>query len=132
MTKEMQKRLSSNFFFGFGLDGARSRLFAHYYFDAIEAYNAGNPCLKHGYLPSTGFKKAGVSLQDALLGINAHIKNDLPMVMYLILKEDDAWPDAQIMLRRRKDHDCINDVLNNPIDLALMNWSVASFLKENF
>lgn len=117
MTKEMKNRLSSNFF----LDSVwMERVlveFAHYYFNAIDAYEAGLPCPPAWELAfRLASEKQSLVLQDALLGINAHINSDLPMVIYLILQEDQAWPDARIMLRRRQDHDRINDILKELID----------------
>ncbi|MDR4950457.1 DUF5995 family protein [Neobacillus cucumis] len=119
MTKEMQRRISSGFFLD--PDWIERVLigFAHYYFNAIEANEAGQPCPPAWELAfQFATKKRGFVLQDALLGINAHINNDLPMALYLILKEDRAWPDARIMLRRRQDHDRINDVLHDLVDIA--------------
>lgn len=119
MTKEMQKRLSSDFF----LDPVwMERVlvgFAHYYFNAIEAYEAGQSCPPAWELAfRLASEKQAFVLQDALLGINAHINSDLPMVMHMILTEDNAWPDARIMLRRRQDHDRINNVLADLMDLV--------------
>jgi len=119
MTKEMKKRLSSGFFSDPDWMERVLVSFAHYYFQAIEAYELGLPCppaWEHAFRLAT--QKKGLVLQDALLGINAHINNDLPMVMYGILTEDQAWPDARIMLHRRQDHDRINDVLSELIDLV--------------
>ena len=117
ITKEMQNRLLSDFF----LDPVwMERVlvgFAHYYFNAMDAYEAGLTCPPAWELAfRLASEKQSLVLQDALLGINAHINSDLPMVIYLILKEDQTWPDARIMLRRRQDHDLINDILNDLID----------------
>lgn len=119
MTKEMKKRLSSDFF----LDPVwMERVlvgFSHYYFKAVDAYETGHPCPPAWELAfRLASEKQTVVLQDALLGINAHINNDLPLVTYDILKEDHAWPDARIMLRRRNDHDRINVVLHDLVDLV--------------
>lgn len=117
MTKEMQRRLSSGVF----LDPAwLERVvvgFAQYYFHAMEAYEEGQTCPPAWELAfRQASEKQGFVLQDAILGINAHINSDLPMVMQKLLTEDNAWPDARKMLHRRKDHEQINNVLASIID----------------
>ncbi|ARI78529.1 hypothetical protein HM131_17545 [Halobacillus mangrovi] len=63
-------------------------------------------------------QKNSFVLQDALLGINAHINRDLPIVLHKVLTEDQIWPDAHLMLHRRRDHERINDVLTDLVDLV--------------
>ncbi|MGG1678417.1 DUF5995 family protein [Neobacillus sp. NRS-1170] len=119
MTKEMQKRLSTGFF----LDPVWLEHvlvgFAQYYFHAIDAFQEGQPCPPAWELAfRQASEKKGFVLQDALLGINAHINSDLPMVMHNILSEEQAWPDARKMLHRRQDHERINYVLADLVDLV--------------
>jgi hypothetical protein len=119
MTKEMKGRLSSGFF----LDSEwMERLlihFAEFYFNALDAYESGKSCPPAWELAfRQASEKNGFVLQDALLGINAHINSDLPAVLHLVLSEDHAWPDARIMLRRRHDHERINDVLASLVDMV--------------
>lgn len=132
MTKEMQRRLSSGFF----LDPAwLERVlvgFAQYYFHAINAFEEGQSCPPAWELAfRQAFEKQGFVLQDALLGINAHINSDLPMVMHEILTEEKAWPDARKMLYRRQDHERINYVLADLIDLVQdeLSYYYARFIR---
>ncbi len=119
MTQEMQRRLASDFFQDPVWMERVLVVFARYYFNAMDAYEAGQSCPPAWELAfRLAAAKQGFVLQDALLGINAHINSDLPMVLYMILNEDNAWPDARIMLRRRQDHERINDVLADLVDLA--------------
>ncbi|MCT2535226.1 DUF5995 family protein [Aquibacillus koreensis] len=119
MTKEMKKRLTAGFFHD---DVWMERVlvrFAQYYFDAIQAHEQGEPYPLAWELAFRMAKQQKVFvLQDALLGINAHINSDLPIVMYVILSEDKVWPDASMMLNRRQDHEKINDVLSDLVDLV--------------
>ncbi|BFT72317.1 DUF5995 family protein [Paenibacillus sp. P36] len=117
MTKEMQRRLESAFFNDPVWMERVLIGFAQYYFDAMDAFEAGKPCSPAWELAfQQATSKRGFVLQDALLGINAHINNDLPLVLYRILEEDQSWPDARIMLKRRLDHERINDVLEYLLD----------------
>lgn len=119
MTKEMQRRLASGFFQDPVWMERVLVGFAQFYFNALEAYEAGQPCPPAWELAfRLASEKNSFVLQDALLGINAHINSDLPMVMHMILDKDKAWPDARIMLRRRQDHERINKVLSDLMDLV--------------
>ncbi|MDD9265426.1 DUF5995 family protein [Paenibacillus sp. GCM10023248] len=101
MTQEMQKRLASGFFHDTVWMERVLVGFAKLYFDAVDAYEAGLPCSPAWELAfHEAAVKYGFVLQDALLGINTHINNDLPLALYMILSEDQAWPDARIMLKR--------------------------------
>ncbi|MRH41698.1 hypothetical protein GH741_03305 [Aquibacillus halophilus] len=119
MTKEMQRRLIDDFFEDSVWMERVLVKFAQYYFDAIDSYEIGkycSPAWKLAFDQATD--RRGFVVQDALLGINAHINSDLPMVLHSILTEDKAWPDARIMMRRRQDHERINEVLADLVDLA--------------
>jgi hypothetical protein len=119
MTKEMKGRLSSGFFLDPDWMERVLVHFAQFYFDAMDAYEAELSCAPAWQLAFRhAAEKNGFVLQDALLGINAHINNDLPSVLYLVLSEEDAWPDARVMLRRRHDHERINEVLASLVDLV--------------
>lgn len=119
MTKELKHRLASGFFMDpIWMERVLIK-FACYYFKAADAYESGQPCAPAWNLAfGQAVKKQGFVLQDALLGINAHINNDLSLVLYDILTEDNAWPDARVMLRRRQDHERINEVLGDLVDIA--------------
>ncbi|WP_416147607.1 DUF5995 family protein [Salipaludibacillus sp. HK11] len=119
MTKEMQLRIESGFFRDpIWMERVLVK-FAHYYFNANDAFESGESCSPAWDLAFRfAEEKRGFVLQDALLGINAHINSDLPFVLHNILAEDNVWPDAQLMMSRRKDHELINDVLADLIDLV--------------
>lgn len=119
MTREMERRLNGGFFHDTAWMERVLVGFAGFYIGAMEAYDSGRECPPAWRLAfRQADAKRGFVLQDALLGINAHINNDLPFVLYRILEEDRAWPDARAMLRRRRDHDRINDVLADLVDLV--------------
>lgn len=91
--------------------------FAGYYFDAVRAHERGEPCPPAWQLAlDVAASGDATVLEDALLGMNAHINSDLPVVLAQILEADGVWPDARALLRRRRDHDRINDVLRLAID----------------
>ncbi|WP_226577799.1 DUF5995 family protein [Halobacillus litoralis] len=119
MTKQMQHRLESGFFIdSIWMERVLVR-FAHYYFYAMEAYEKSWTCPRAWTLAfQMAEEKQTFVLQDALLGINAHINRDLPVVLHEILQEDEIWPDARLMLNRRRDHERINDVLADLIDIV--------------
>jgi len=119
MTKEMKGRLSSGFFLDPDWMERVLVHFAQFYFDALNAYEAHQSCAPAWQLAfQQAADKNGFVLQDALLGINAHINRDLPMVLYQVLHEENAWPDARVMLSRRHDHERINEVLASLVDLV--------------
>ncbi|RAP73427.1 DUF5995 family protein [Paenibacillus montanisoli] len=117
MTREMKRRLNGGYFHDAQWMERVLVRFAKYYFAAMDDRDAGRPCAPAWEL---AFRQArsesSFVLQDALLGINAHINNDLAMVLHGILLEDQAWPDARMMFERRKDHDQINEVLGELVD----------------
>lgn len=90
--------------------------FGLYYFDALARFERGeSPPPAWGYAFDIAKKKRAFLLQDILLGMNAHINNDLPLVVAEILR---AEGDDQAILktvRRRFDHDQINRVLHDVI-----------------
>ncbi|WML46732.1 DUF5995 family protein [Neobacillus sp. PS3-34] len=117
MTQEMQRRLASDIFRDPVWMERVLVCFAQHYFNVIDSYDAGQPCPPAWELAlRMADEKQVFVLQDALLGINAHINSDLPMVLYSILNEDNASPDARVMLHRRYDHERINDVLTSLVD----------------
>lgn len=81
--------------------------FANYYRDALEAYDSG----RTSQVPRAWrlcFDAAaagnGLVLQDLLLGVNAHVNNDLPFALHRVTIE----PDRE---QRRRDHNAVNEVL---------------------
>jgi hypothetical protein len=99
MTREMQRRMATGFFADPVWMERVLVGFAQYYFEAVAAYDGGQEC-PPAWHPAfdQAASRRGFVLQDALLGINAHINSDLPFVPCVILREDGAWSDARIML----------------------------------
>jgi hypothetical protein len=86
--------------------------FASYYFDAFERFESGERAPPSWSLAFTNAReRKGFVLQDILLGMNAHINNDLAQVMAEILREEGDTHS----LRRRFDHNQINRVLDRVI-----------------
>jgi hypothetical protein len=82
-------------------------LFADFYFDTLSAWNAGQPVAPAWRI---AFQEAAsgqlTGAQDMLLGINAHVQNDMPFVIAAL---GTRMPDGT---SRKPDHDAINEVLN--------------------
>jgi hypothetical protein len=83
-------------------------LFADVYFDTVHAYQRGAtvaPAWRIAFQTAANGNANGA--QDMLLGINAHVQNDMPFVV------------AALGLRtrsgesRKADHDAVNEVLNH-------------------
>lgn len=90
--------------------------FAWWYFDALERYEAGRtapPAWTYAF--TVARRRQGFVLQDILLGMNAHINNDLPLVVAGILRAEGDADDPARAARRRFDHDMINRVLHSVI-----------------
>lgn len=86
--------------------------FAGMYHDACEAYEQGRPCPPAWRLAfDSARSRRSFLLEDVVLGVNAHINNDLPQVLAGVLGEEGDWPDLARMQRRRFDHDQINRLL---------------------
>ena len=109
LTKELLRTVKAdpNFFRYPSYLYTEDALFADVYFDTVKAFNRGDavpPAWK------IAFQQAGSGdlngAQDMLLGINAHVQNDMPFVL------------AALGLRtrhgasRKVDHDAVNQVLN--------------------
>lgn len=117
MTREMAVRLAGDFFADPVWMEHVLVDFAGYYLDAIAAHDQSRPCAPAWQLAlDVAARGDAFVLEDALLGINAHINNDLPIVTAAILERDGVWPDARAMLRRRRDHDRVNQILRELID----------------
>jgi hypothetical protein len=117
MTRRVLRRMTAG---GFFLDPAwieRVALrFADYYFGALSAYDDGGrtpPAWQLAF--DCALRKRTYLLQDIVLGVNAHINNDLPQVLAEILWDEADWPDAGKLIHRRFDHDQINRVLHEII-----------------
>ncbi len=116
MTRSVIDRLERPFF----LDGPwveRVAIrFAWYYFDALARFEQGSdPPPAWQYAFTIAVRKQGFLLQDILLGMNAHINNDLPLVAAEILRAEQDEGSVFRTVRRRFDHDQINRVLHEVI-----------------
>ena len=82
-------------------------LFADMYFDSLHAWETGGPVPPAWRI---AFQQASLGqitgAQEMLLGINAHVQNDMP---FLIAALGVRTPDG---VSRKHDHDAINEVLN--------------------
>lgn len=119
MTKRVGKRMTSSFFMDHAWVERVAIRFAGYYFDALEAYDAGSrtpPAWKVAF--DLAVRKQAFLLQDVLLGINAHINNDLPQVVADILRDEGDDRAYLRLARRRFDHDQINRILHEIIPVV--------------
>lgn len=116
MTAEMERRLTGGYFDDQAWMERVLVAFAGFYFEALAAYDAGRPCPPAWVLALDAARGDAFVLEDALLGINAHINSDLPVVLAQILEADGAWPDARLMLHRRRDHERVNRILDELVD----------------
>jgi hypothetical protein len=82
--------------------------FAWWYFDALDRGDQAPPAWACAF--AVARRREGFALQDILLGINAHINNDLPLVVAAMLEREDPR-DPLAWYRRRFDHDQINRIL---------------------
>jgi hypothetical protein len=88
-------------------------VFAHYYFAAFDAWVAGRiedvpPAWRIAFDAAAAHAVSGSG--DLLLGINAHVQRDLPLVLYSIGL---VAPDGT---SRKPDHDRVNEILNRVIE----------------
>jgi hypothetical protein len=82
-------------------------LFADMYFDSVHAWETGGsvpPAWRIAFQQAATGQITGA--QEMLLGINAHVQNDMP---FLIAALGVRTPDG---VTRKPDHDAINEVLN--------------------
>ena len=82
-------------------------LFANVYFDTFDAWAAGRPVAGAWRIAFETARSGNVNAaQDMLLGINAHVQNDMPFVLASLGLRT---PSGQ---SRKGDHDAMNEVLN--------------------
>jgi hypothetical protein len=82
-------------------------LFADFYFDTVQAWENGGqvaPAWRIAFEQAERGKITGA--QEMLLGINAHVQNDMPFVIAAL---GVRTPNGE---SRKPDHDIINEVLN--------------------
>lgn len=116
MTASVKERLTGSFFLDPAWVERVAIRFAWYYFDALDRFEqGGSPPPPWAYAHTVAVRKQGFLLQDILLGMNAHINNDLPLVAAEILRGDLDERSVFRTVRRRFDHDQINRVLHEVI-----------------
>jgi hypothetical protein len=116
MTAEAKERLTEPFFLDPAWVERVAMRFAWYYFDALDRFERGNsPPPAWTYAFTVAVRKRGFLLQDILLGMNAHINNDLPLVAAEVLRDERDETSVFRTVRRRFDHDQINRVLHEVI-----------------
>lgn len=98
--------------------GALLDLFAEYYFDALGAYEAGDPSTPAVWQTTheAAAGAGGRAVQHLLLGVNAHINYDLVLTVVELL--DAHWEGLPEERRaaHRADFDLVNDVIKETID----------------
>jgi hypothetical protein len=113
LTRELRRRLDADpaLFADPEYLYTEDALFADVYLRTVDAWEAGErvaPAWRISFEQAESGQLTGA--QEMLLGINAHVQNDMPFVMAeLGLREPDG--DS-----RKPDHDVMNDVLNTAYD----------------
>jgi hypothetical protein len=102
---------------GFFEDGAWVEqwdvVFADLYLVAHDADAAGEPAPRPWRATFDASPRLH-PLQHLLLGVNAHINYDLPQSLVAVIPEED-FDDAEVLERRRRDHERIDRVLSSRI-----------------
>jgi hypothetical protein len=116
VTQEYRQTINGPFFDDTPFVNYEDTLFAHYYFAAFDAWSAGRieqvpPAWRVAF--DAASKHAVSASGDLLLGINAHVQRDLPLVLYSIGL---VAPDGT---SRKPDHDRVNIILNRVVDDVL-------------
>jgi Family of unknown function (DUF5995) len=113
VTEEYRRTIEGPFFDDTPFVNYEDTLFAHYYFAAYDAWAAGRiaevpPAWRVAFDAAKARSVQGMG--DLLLGINAHVQRDLPLVLYSIgLTRPDGTS-------RKPDHDRVNIILNRVMD----------------
>jgi hypothetical protein len=113
VTEEYRRTIDGPFFDDTPFVNYEDTLFAHYYFAAYDAWAAGRiaevpPAWRVAFNAAKARSVQGMG--DLLLGINAHVQRDLPIVLYSIgLTRPDGTS-------RKPDHDRVNVILNRVMD----------------
>jgi uncharacterized protein DUF5995 len=109
LTKEIRAQIDDtpNLVFDHDYLYTEDALFADFYFDTVNAWNAGDPVPPAWRIAFQAAQTDGITAtQDMLLGINAHVQNDMPFVIAAL---GVRTPDGR---SRKPDHDAINSTLN--------------------
>jgi hypothetical protein len=116
VTEEYRRTIDEPFFDDTPFVNHEDTVFAHYYFSAFDAWAAGRiaevpPAWRVAF--DAASNHAVSASGDLLLGINAHVQRDLPLVLYSIGL---LGPDGT---SRKPDHDRVNVILNRVADDVL-------------
>lgn len=122
--------------------------FAQLYLDALDADLTGTGRVPRPWRLAFDAPATTAPLVQVLLGINAHINNDLPQALLAVISDDD-FAEPGVVDRRRRDHERIDGVLagrvaaedrnlaahsaRSLLDRALQpanRWSSQRFLRE--
>ena len=113
VTEEYRRTIEEPFFDDTQFVNHEDTVFAHYYFAAFDAWASGNidqvpPAWRIAF--ETAQRRAVSATGDLLLGINAHVQRDLPLVLYAagLVRPDGT--------SRKPDHDRVNVILNRVQD----------------
>jgi hypothetical protein len=113
VTEEYRRTIEEPFFDDTPFVNHEDTVFARYYFAAFDAWQAG---LREQVPPAwrVAFDAARTSrvsaMGDLLLGINAHVQRDLPLVLYAVgLRQPNG-------ASRKPDHDRVDEILNRVAD----------------
>ncbi|MFL5930608.1 MAG: DUF5995 family protein [Gaiellaceae bacterium] len=113
VTEEYRRTIAAPFFDDTSFVNYEDTLFGHYYFAAYDAWAAGrSEQVPAAWRVAFDAAKAGAvsGSGDLLLGINAHVQRDLPLVLYLLGL---VRPDGT---SRKADHDRVDVILNRVQD----------------
>jgi Family of unknown function (DUF5995) len=82
-------------------------LFANFYFDALHNWDTGGPVAPAWRIAFNQAENGQITgAQEMLLGINAHVQNDMPFVIAALgVRQPDGTS-------RKPDHDAMNEALN--------------------
>ena len=113
MTANMQAALAAGEFHDPAWVGPWLDHFADYYFRALDAYNQRPATAPRIWRLTHELAKmpATSPIEDLLLGINAHINGDLPLVLRDVLAPDWATLTPEQREWRHRDHIHVNDVI---------------------
>lgn len=113
MTACVEQKRSDRFFLDSAWIERVAVRFGWYFFNALDRYERGEqapPAWTYAF--EVARRRRGFLLQDVLLGMNAHINNDLPQVVAAILRDEADEHHVTSLTRRQFDHDQINRVLH--------------------
>jgi Family of unknown function (DUF5995) len=113
VTQDYRRTIAAPFFDDTPFVNHEDTVFAHYYFAAFDDWTAGQiddvpPAWRIAFDAAARHEVSGSG--DLLLGINAHVQRDLPLVLYsigLVARNGSS---------RKPDHDRVNIILNRVED----------------